>query len=411
MKAVAVSAVKGGVGKTLISLNLAYCLREKGYPTALLDADIDNSNFAQFTGATGEIEVDPETMTFKPYRWRDIEVFSMSLVAGQRSVSMTADRYSQMLDDVVKRSRWNAEYWVIDLPSGAHDIFRTAHIIFAENLVGDVIVTQPSMVDATRKVLTLHRTLDIPVLGAIENMSYFVCEKHREPKVYYPFGPSTIDEIAKEYGIEVFGKIPLSITMAEKIAAGEPIFDEALMAPVRRAAEKVIRTEVKGTGFLAKFREKVTATLRREAERILAQLIVSTNRLFDLDRWSKERGFTHGKPFDLVVTDESGHHVLVRAHLRLTGGKLKLVRRPARVDLEGALSFRTLARIILGKRKLSDGQVVPYDAMDAWLNNDFRAYGAGYFPRVLHLLRALLSDERIIGEIEKRYGSVLERWC
>ena len=95
MKTIGVVSIKGGVGKTLVAINLANALKQYG-TVGLIDADIDNSNFATFTKANIRVEVD-EKKQLKPANWDGIKVFSMSLLVGNRAVSMTEDRYLSLI--------------------------------------------------------------------------------------------------------------------------------------------------------------------------------------------------------------------------------------------------------------------------------------------------------------------------
>jgi len=406
VKVVGVPAIKGGVGKTLIAINIAHRLNEMGYRVGLIDADIDNSCFAEFTKKRDRIEVTSEHK-FKPYDWNGIQVFSMSLLVDpEKSVSMTADRYSQILDDAVRSGVWDVEYFIVDLPSGAHDLFKSSMIIFAKDLVGNIIVTQPSMVIAARRALNLHQYFEIPVLGVIENMSYFKVGK----AIYYPFGKSRVDEIAKEYGVEVLGKIPLSSKICEGVENGDPIFKGDLAEPIINACNKIVKSEVQRVGLLEKLKAKITDALRIETKKVLLRLIILANRKFDIPKWTRESGFVEQRPFDLVITDEREETTIARIHLRIRGGVLKILKKPKKVDFEAAMSYRTFARMIMGVRKLSDGSEIPYDAEEAWLNNDFKVYGLAHTPRVIKLFRDVFSSEEVMSSVREQYGDLLGRW-
>lgn len=124
MKVICVSAVKGGVGKTMISLNIARLLKARNYKVGLLDADFDNANFAQFTQIDGKVGADP-VEGFTLYDWDGVSVFSMSLIAGrEKAVSMPAEQYWQFVSDIAHKSSWNVDYLIVDLPGGGGDVFK-----------------------------------------------------------------------------------------------------------------------------------------------------------------------------------------------------------------------------------------------------------------------------------------------
>lgn len=403
-KSTCIVNVKGGTGKTLVSLNLAKELSKHG-ATALIDADLDNSCWSQFTGIDRRIEIS-KNHQFKPYDWNGVQVFSMSLLAGgEKSVSMPGDRYVQIIDDVIERTMWDADFYVFDMPGTSSDVFRSVVEITAEYTVGNIIVSQPSMVHSTKKILNLHKYLEIPILGIIENMSYFQAGVVK----YHPFGKSTVDEIAKEYEIEILGKIPLSQNIAEGIAKGKPIFQGEALEPIKKACEKIITSEIQRPGFLTRIKEKITSALKAEVEKVLINVIISLNQNFDISGLRTNTGFTEQKPFLFVITDESGTKEITRVALKVKEDSMKVLRNPEDLDFEIATDFTTLSRMIMGKAKKGD-KMVDFNAMDAWLNGDLKAFGLGYSPRAVKVMREIFGNEEIMNPIREQYKGILERW-
>jgi ATP-binding protein involved in chromosome partitioning len=457
-KAICVCAVKGGVGKTLLSMNIAKLLTKEGR-TALIDADLDNSSFSQFTGIDAVIEID-KLQRFKPFNWEGMEVFSMGLVTSRnQSVSMQGDRYVQIVDDVITRSVWNSQYYVFDMPGGSSDVFRSVIAIVGDYLAGNIVVTQPAMVDSTRKMLGLHEYLDIPVLGVIENMSYFqtgeerfvdivkkeIRKRQKQAKTkdaatildnlykdltarakendllgdFHPFGESTVDALAAEYGVPVLGKIPLDPSIAEGIKSGNPFLDKKFMGPIKAACKAIIETDVRRPGFLQRIKETVSDTIKSKVEEVMAGVLMSANREFNLRDMRQATGFTEERPFLLVITDRSGHKELTRVGMRVTENAVKVKREPkgdveyakwvAQFEFQIVSDFQTFARIIMGKWK-KDGRETNFAASDAFYNGDIKAYGLGYLPRAVKAIRSIFEDEDVMRPIREKYGSVLMRW-
>jgi ATP-binding protein involved in chromosome partitioning len=404
LKAVGVFSVKGGVGKTLVAINLALRLREKGR-TGLLDADWDNSNFAQFTGFTEPVKVTKDNKILLPV-WNGVKVFSPSLLFGRdRGVSMTEDRYVQMMSDVMEYGDWGElDYLVVDLPGGSSDTWRGVLMVFGEVLVGDVIVTQPLMIDSLEKGLQLHRFFEIPVIGVVNNMAYLTCP-HGE-KIYLFGDPSTTAEVAKKHGYEYLGEIPFIPDLPKLIVSGKPVIESPVLDEV---VKRVVEAEVQRAGFIERFKEKVTEAIKSEVEKVLAYFIVTTQREFDFKDVAEREGFTEQNNVVLTITDESGTRVLTRLVVKLKGGKIVVVTKPERVDYEIVASFKTLARLIMGKARRGD-QVVEYDPLTAWLAGEIKAYGSGFTPRAIRVFEALFKNRELLEKVRSRYSKMLERW-
>jgi len=403
MKVIGVFSSKGGVGKTLISINLAQRLSKYGN-TGLIDADMDNSNFAQFTKFTQPVEVMYDK-TLKLPIWNNVKVYSNSLLLGrERGVSMTGDRYAQMISDIMEYGDWgNLDYLVIDLPPGSSDIWKSVLSIFANVLLGDVIVVQPSMTDSAIRGIRLHKYYDIPVIGIVENMAYFKC---RHDEIYYLFGKSSGEKLAEQFNVPYLGAIPIIPDMNEKIANGEVFIESEVLDNL---AEKITTLEIPKTSFLERLKESVLKTIKEQIEKVIAFIIVKTQKEIDAKGVASRYGFTEQRPFALTITDESKQKIISRLFLKVKDGKLVVLSKPQTVDFEIVASFKTLARMIMGKAKVN-GNIVPFDPFDAWACGDVVVYGTGFMPRAVSVLKYVFSDEQFLSEVRSKYGNILEQF-
>ncbi len=396
MKAVGVFSTKGGTGKTTVALNLAHRLSKLGR-TALLDADIDNANFAQFTKLKASIDITPEKTIILP-EWDGVKVFSMSLVVN-KGVSMTADRYVQIINDVVQYGDWGeVEYVVMDLPPGSSNMWRAVLKIFAEVLIGDVIVMQPGLLDSLYKAIDLHKYYDIPVLAIVENMSYFDCkcgERH------FLFGETLQEETLRGYRLL---RLPFRPRNVENIIFEHEVFDEL--------AKLVAGAEVRRTSFLDRVREAISDELKQAVIKVVAYVITKAQKEYDpshLRALAEKYGFTEEKTFALTVMDNKMETVITRVVLRFKDGKIVVVTKPEQVDYEIAASYRALARAIMGKAKV-DGRLVDFDPVDAWLKGEVMVYGMGSVAKAFAVIKALLQEEEFVRDVRSRFGWILERW-
>jgi len=219
---VAVASGKGGVGKSTTSVNLAIALKQNGLKVGLLDADIYGPSIPRMMNLKGK----PQTTDDKkmvPMERYGISVMSMGFLIAEDAPMiwrgpMVHSAITQMFRDV----EWGEQdILVVDLPPGTGD----AQLTMAQSveLDGVVIVSTPqdiALIDA-RKGLNMFRKVDVPVLGIIENMSYYQCPQCGTRSEI--FGHGGAREEAKTLGVPFLGEIPLDIVVRQTSDAGEPI--------------------------------------------------------------------------------------------------------------------------------------------------------------------------------------------
>ena len=206
---------KGGVGKSLVTSMLAVEMRRRGYKTAILDADITGPSIPKAFGLKcGEVEGSDLGM-FPNLTKTGIEVMSLNLLVDEQDKPVVwrgpviAGTVKQFWTDVV----WGeVDYMFVDMPPGTGDVPLT--VFQSLPMDGIIVVTSPqelvSMIVA--KAINMANLMNIPVLGLVENYSYYRCDECG--KRHYIFGESHIDEYALDHALTVLDKIPIDPSLA-----------------------------------------------------------------------------------------------------------------------------------------------------------------------------------------------------
>lgn len=219
-KVIAIVSGKGGVGKSLVTSLLAVAMNRKGYRTAILDADITGSSIPKMFGVNERARSDE--LGLYPVRSKTgIEMISMNLLL--ENVTDPVIWRGPLIGGVVKQF-WtdviwhDIDYMFIDLPPGTGDVPLTVFQSIAVD--GIVVVTSPqelvSMI--VSKAVNMAEMMNIPIIGLVENMSYFHCPDNE--KDYRIFGDSHIEEIAQKHNLKVLAKLPIDPKIAAACDAG-----------------------------------------------------------------------------------------------------------------------------------------------------------------------------------------------
>jgi len=225
---IAVSSGKGGVGKSTIAANLAVGLSDLGYKVGVIDADIYGPSMPIMFGLEGEtpttVNVDGKSK-IKPLENYGVKLLSIGFFAqSQQAVVWRGPMASKALNQLLWDTHWGElDYLVVDLPPGTGDI----HLSLVQSipLTGAVVVSTPqhiALADAQKGVNMFHMdSIDVPVLGMIENMSYFTPEELPDNK-YYIFGEGGAKALAEQMGIDLLAEIPIVQSIREAADAGRP---------------------------------------------------------------------------------------------------------------------------------------------------------------------------------------------
>jgi ATP-binding protein involved in chromosome partitioning len=227
---IAVASGKGGVGKSTVAANLATALHMLGHQVGLMDADIYGPSVPIMFGLG---TVDPKTTVF-PLDKYGLRLMSMGfLVPPEQAVIWRGPKVAQAVQSFLGQIDWGQlDYLIIDLPPGTGD----AQLTLSQSapLTGAVIVTTPgevSLIDA-RKGVKMFGEVRVPILGIVENMSYFEDATGKKTAI---FGVGGGQKLAKESNVLFLGELPIDPRVAECGDNGEPIVRKYPDSPVAKA--------------------------------------------------------------------------------------------------------------------------------------------------------------------------------
>jgi len=248
---VAVSSGKGGVGKSTVAVNIAVALAQAGAKVGLLDADIYGPNAPTMLGleqAKVMVQQGAQGEVLEPSFNHGVQLVSMGfLIDKDQPVIWRGPMLNGIIRQFLYQVAWGElDYLVVDLPPGTGDAQLT--LVQAVPMAGAVIVTTPqdvALLDA-RKGLKMFQQMGVPVLGIVENMSYFI-PPDQPDKQYDIFGSGGGEKTAKELQVPLLGCVPLEISLRQggdrgvPIVVGEPASAsaKALVAIAQQVAAKV----------------------------------------------------------------------------------------------------------------------------------------------------------------------------
>jgi ATP-binding protein involved in chromosome partitioning len=220
---IAVASGKGGVGKSTVSTNLALALRDLGYSVGMLDADIYGPSQQMMLGIAGHPQIDETDEKIMPMENHGVKTMSLGLITDPDTpVIWRGPMVMKALDQFLTDVKWGAlDFMIIDLPPGTGD----AQLTMTQKvpLSGAVVVTTPqdvALIDA-RKGLAMFRKVNVPVMGIIENMSYYICRHCGEREEIFGHGGG--HRTADMLGVPFLGEVPLDPKVVVGGDSGEPI--------------------------------------------------------------------------------------------------------------------------------------------------------------------------------------------
>ena len=226
---IAVASGKGGVGKTTISVNLAIALARSGYKVGLLDADIFGPSVPKMFNAEQyrpDVKHDQNGDHIIPLLKYGVKVLSTGFfVDPAEAVIWRGPMASNFLKQLITQSEWGKlDFLLVDLPPGTSDIHLT--LVQEVPVTGAIVISTPqdvALADAIKGIAMFRSNkIDVPVLGLVENMSWFTPAELPENK-YYIFGKEGCKKLAEKMDIPLLGQIPLVQSICEGSDSGQPV--------------------------------------------------------------------------------------------------------------------------------------------------------------------------------------------
>lgn len=246
---IAVASGKGGVGKSTISVNLAVALAGLGYKTGLVDADLYGPSIPTMLGVQGQrpkVEMLYGKHKIVPIEAHGLRVMSIGfIVEPEQAVVLRGPRLAGLLRQFLQDCLWpELDFLIIDLPPGTGDVQLT--LVQTVPVTGAVMVTTPQEVAVSDAVKAMNMFLlpnvNVPILGVVENMSWFTPEELPDNK-YYLFGQGGGAKLASMGDTRVLGQVPLVQSVREGGDTGAPVAEDEhhILFPVfRQMAEQVV---------------------------------------------------------------------------------------------------------------------------------------------------------------------------
>ena len=238
-RVIAIGSGKGGVGKSTLSANIALGLSKKGFKTGLLDADIWGFSIPRLLGISGRIEANDEKLMI-PYLYDNLKVISTGLITSDEDTALMwrGLMLSKALEQFLTNVDWgDLDYLIIDLPPGTGDIQMALSRLLPQAEL--IVVTTPQFMaqKVATRVADMAKRSFIPLLGVIENMSYF--ESNNGEK-FNLFGKGGGDALAEKFAMPILGKIPISEDTNDIADDGTPLILQDKDTPTKTEIEKLI---------------------------------------------------------------------------------------------------------------------------------------------------------------------------
>ncbi len=243
---IAIGSGKGGVGKSTVTVNLALSLKNQGLKVGLLDADVYGPNVPMMMGLSGTPSI-TEDKKIIPLEKEGIKILSVDFfVQEDQPLIWRGPLVSNLINQFVNDVEWGElDYLLIDLPPGTGDV----QISLSQKLklTGGIVVTTPQKVAQydVKKAVNMFKSVQVPVLGVVENMSHILCPKCGEKIFLFPQGGG--EELSKMFDIELLGTLPFDPQVSANSDEGKPIVLVSPDNPISKTYKEIAENLTKKT--------------------------------------------------------------------------------------------------------------------------------------------------------------------
>ncbi len=256
---IAISSCKGGVGKSTLAAHMAYDLASRGFKVGLLDMDIYGPSIPALFGIK---QVGLKTTNEKkliPLEKNNLKLMSFGFLLGDKPAIMRGPIVTQYIQQLIFNTEWGKlDYLFLDMPPGTGDV----QITITQNLQlnGAVIITTPhtlSLIDVARGIIMFEK-VNVPVLGVIENMSYF--QSPDSETKHFVFGENAGENLKEKFGINLIAEIPLLPTMTQML--NEPQSNSYIMEAVDKTIRALGKRSIEGVDIPNAYGDEKNITLK-----------------------------------------------------------------------------------------------------------------------------------------------------
>lgn len=406
--AILVGNIKGGTGKSTVTQEVAYSLRDSGYDVGVMDADIDSANLATRFGTDKKVTFEGDHMV-KPVEVDGINLYSMENAFEDSSFSQTGEFMGEVVKTMVESSMWgDLDYLVVDCPPGSSDVFDQLVKALRANILGAISVGVSNAVDDTARFAKVCGHNWVPILGFIENMSGMYChgEEVKCPETGYPVKPhgkGDIKKFCKNVGGNFIGHIPLCADSTDISDVADDTVSNCITA-IEEADQPPLPDDNTGElNFIRNVWSTISSGIKQMNEKIPVGEIQDEFGVEGRDPIVMELELTDAGP----ISDRIFSKVVVT----IDGGNMKVMKpkkaKRKGISVEGGIRITSqdLNNAIKGEKEVMrsvTGEVTtePYSIVDAVKMGDAEIWGNKTINR-LSVMDTILSDVVPMSEIQE----------